>query len=63
MSAELAEIAYDASLRRLDKQERLLDDLRARTGLLLAAASLAATPLRLRYSLGAFAIAPGPLAN
>jgi hypothetical protein len=40
---DLAELAYDASLRRLDKQERLLEELRARTGLLLAAASLAAS--------------------
>jgi hypothetical protein len=43
VAADLAEIAYEASLRRLDKQERLLDELRARTGLLLAAASLAAS--------------------
>jgi hypothetical protein len=41
VASDLAEIAYEASLRRLDKQERLLDELRARTGLLLAAASLA----------------------
>jgi hypothetical protein len=67
MSADLAEVAYDASLRRLDKQERLLDELRARTGLLLAAASLAASflgrpaldadPVALAVlALGAFAI-------
>jgi hypothetical protein len=43
VATELAEIAYKASIRRLDKQERLLDELRARTGLLLAAASLAAS--------------------
>ncbi len=43
MAADLAEIAYEASLRRLDKQGHLLDELRARTGLLLAAASLAAS--------------------
>jgi hypothetical protein len=40
MATHLAQIAYEASLRRLDKQERLLDELRARTGLVLAAASL-----------------------
>ena len=43
MPTDLAEVAYAASLRRLDKQEHLLDELRARTGLLLAAASLAAS--------------------
>jgi hypothetical protein len=43
MAGDLAELAYEASLRRLDKQERLLEELRARTGLLLAAASLAAS--------------------
>jgi hypothetical protein len=37
----LAQLAFEASLRSLDKQERLLDELRARTGLLLAASSLA----------------------
>jgi hypothetical protein len=39
----LEEIAYLASLRSLDKQEGLLDELRARTGLLLAVSSLAAS--------------------
>jgi hypothetical protein len=37
----LAQLSFEASLRSLDKQERLLDELRARTGLLLAASSLA----------------------
>ena len=36
-------LAYEAALRALDKQERLIDELRNRTGLLLAAASLAAS--------------------
>lgn len=36
-------LAYDAAQRALDKQERLIDELRSRTGLLLAAASLAAS--------------------
>jgi hypothetical protein len=45
MAGTLAELAYEASLRRLDKQEQLLEELRARTGLLLAAASLAAWAL------------------
>jgi hypothetical protein len=40
---ELARIAYETSLRTLDKQELLLTELRARTGLLLAASSLAAS--------------------
>jgi hypothetical protein len=34
-------LAYEAALQALDKQERLIDELRNRTGLLLAAASLA----------------------
>ena len=38
---ELARISHDASLRALDKQESLLDELRSRTGILLAASSLA----------------------
>jgi hypothetical protein len=41
MDNELARLSFEASLRSLDKQERLLDELRARTGLLLAASSLA----------------------
>jgi hypothetical protein len=41
MDNGLARLAYDESVRSLDKQERLLDELRARTGLLLAASSLA----------------------
>jgi hypothetical protein len=40
---DLARLAYEASLRRLDKQEQSLTEIRARTGLLLAAASLAAS--------------------
>jgi hypothetical protein len=40
---DLARLAYDASLRSLDKQEELLSELRSRTGLLLAASSVAAS--------------------
>ncbi len=40
---DLASLAFDASLRALDKQERLLEELRARTGVLLAASALAAS--------------------
>lgn len=36
-------LAYEAAQRALDKQERLLEELRSRTGLLLAAASVAAS--------------------
>ncbi|WCB95524.1 hypothetical protein DSM104299_04273 [Baekduia alba] len=43
--AELERIAYDNALRALDRQERLLEELRARTGVLIAASSLAATLL------------------
>lgn len=41
MTADLASIAFDAALRSLDKQERVLEELRSRTGVLLAASSLA----------------------
>jgi hypothetical protein len=40
---DFARIAYAASLRRLDKQESSLAEIRSRTGLLLAASSLAAS--------------------
>jgi hypothetical protein len=43
--AELERIAYDNALRALDKQERLLEELRARIGLLLAASSVATSVL------------------
>ena len=43
MAEKLAEIAYDASLRRLDKQEELLGEIRSRTGVLLAASSVVAS--------------------
>jgi hypothetical protein len=39
----LAELSYDAGLRALDLQERGLEQLRARTGVLLAASSLTAS--------------------
>jgi hypothetical protein len=42
-SAELAELAFEQSQNRLDKQERVLEELRARTAVLLAASSLAAS--------------------
>jgi hypothetical protein len=38
---DLASVAFDAATRALDKQERVLEELRSRTGLLLAASSLA----------------------
>jgi hypothetical protein len=41
MADGLEKLAYDEALRALDKQERLLEELRARTGMLLAASSLA----------------------
>jgi hypothetical protein len=41
----LEQIAYDNAIRALDKQERVLEELRARTGVLLAAASLAVSLL------------------
>lgn len=39
---DFARLAHEAALRALDKQERVLEELRARTGMLLAASSLAA---------------------
>lgn len=41
----LEQIAYDNAIRALDKQEKVLEELRARTGVLLAAASLAVSLL------------------
>jgi hypothetical protein len=42
-SADLAEMSYDAAVRALDFQERDVEQLRARTGILLAASSLIAS--------------------
>ena len=42
-ASSLEELAYEVALRALEKQERVLDELRARTGLLLAASSVAAS--------------------
>lgn len=36
MAGEFEKLAYEAALRGLDKQERLLEELRTRTGMLLA---------------------------
>jgi hypothetical protein len=41
--ADLEKLAYDSALRALDKQERLVEELRARAGAILAASSLAVT--------------------
>lgn len=43
MAGEFEKLAYEAALRGLDKQEGLLEELRTRTGVLLAASSLAAS--------------------
>lgn len=45
MTGEFEKLAYEAALRSLDKQERLLEEMRARTGVLLAASSVAITLL------------------
>jgi hypothetical protein len=42
-TAHLARLSYDAAMRALDLQERGVDQLRARTGTLLAASSLTAS--------------------
>ena len=70
VSASLEEIAFDASVRALDHQEGTLAELRARTGVLLAASSLAVAflgvpaarsdrPLALLGALGAFGVSIG----
>lgn len=43
MTGQFEQLAYEAALRRLDKQESVLNEVRARTGILLAASSLAAS--------------------
>lgn len=43
MAGDFEKLAYEAALRGLDKQEVYLEELRARTGVLLAASSLAAS--------------------
>ena len=43
MVGEFEKLAYEAALRGLDKQEGQLEEMRARTGVLLAASSLAAS--------------------
>ena len=45
MQAAFENLAYEAALRSLDKQERLLEELRARAGLMMAAASVATSLL------------------
>jgi len=42
MTGEFERLAFETALRALDKQETLLEELRARTGVLLAASSLVA---------------------
>ena len=43
MTGDFEKLAYEAALRSLDKQEAYVEELRARTGVLLAASSLAAS--------------------
>jgi hypothetical protein len=43
MVGEFEKLAYEAALRGLDKQESLIEELRVRTGVLLAASSLSAS--------------------
>jgi len=44
----LSRLAYELSLNGLERQERVLDELRARTGTILAASALAASFLGVR---------------
>jgi hypothetical protein len=54
MDLQRAQLAYDASLRALDQQQRMLEGIRARTGILLGAASLTASFLGARALDGGF---------
>ncbi|HEY2479590.1 MAG TPA: hypothetical protein VGI17_12785 [Solirubrobacterales bacterium] len=56
MPADLEKLAYEFALRALDKQERLVEELRARAGVVLAASSLAVSFLGGRGLAG-----PGPV--
>lgn len=69
-SVSFSELAYGAAATGLEKQERALDELRGRTGLLLAASSLSASflgpsaldggePIVLASALVAFAVSVG----
>jgi hypothetical protein len=70
VAADLASIAFECATRALDKQERVVEELRSRTGLLLAASSLTVAFLGqpaltggrdvlARVALGAFAFSIG----
>jgi hypothetical protein len=70
VSDELAELAYAAALRALDKQEEVLSEIRSRTGVLLAASSLAVSflgrsaidqgnPVVVSLAIAAFAVSVG----
>jgi hypothetical protein len=63
--SSLETVAYDSALRSLDEQERVVDELRARTGLVLAASFLGRSafaggpPALLGLALAAFAVSIG----
>jgi hypothetical protein len=57
-----ARLAYEASIRALDQQHRLLEEIRSRTGVLLAAASLSASFLGARAFDGHASVALSVLA-
>jgi hypothetical protein len=57
VSADLEKLAYESALRALDKQERLVEELRARAGVILAASSLAVSFLGGRALAGPFPVA------
>jgi hypothetical protein len=60
--ADLEKLAYDSALRALDKQERLVEELRARAGIVLAASSLAVSFLGGRGFGGPGAVVLGSVA-
>jgi hypothetical protein len=47
-TGDLADLAYELSLRTLSRQEKILDELRARTGILLAATAFVTSLLGAR---------------
>lgn len=52
MPGDFEKLAYDSALRALDKQERLVEELRARAGVVLASSSLAVSFLGSRVFSG-----------
>lgn len=63
MLPELQVLAYETAVRALDQQERLLDELRARAGIILAASSVVRTFLAPTETAGSGFVEAGLLAT